>query len=145
MYNHPGKFDCFAVVVTVLRLTGRSEKVLWGFQIFIPRLPNTLWGGIWTPKQKHTWNTFSGGIWKTRVYRQNQGKIPGFSSSHHLGALDPWQWPFMPRLGVLNGWFSVFVGILALFGQILGAPNGKNVEVAKWSESVTFWGLHPED
>ena len=38
------------------------------------------------------------------------------------------------RLGVLNGWFSVFVGILALFGQVLGAffwGEKKNVEVAR--------------
>jgi len=44
------------------------------------------------------------------------------------------------RLGVLNGWFSVFVGILALFGQVLGAfLGGKKVEVAGVRQQPKGW------
>jgi len=36
---------------------------------------------------------------------------------------------FCGKLGVLNGWFSVFVGILALFGQVLGLETDRMLKL----------------
>ena len=49
-------------------------------KLLSPRLPNTLWGCIWTPKTYLKHRT-SGGTWKTRVHVVNSSRLPMFPLS----------------------------------------------------------------